>query len=51
VVAVELAPPTGHEAAALVEEARQLKIRGVDVVNIPDAVRAGARMSALSAYC
>jgi len=49
VVAVELAPPTGHEAAALVEEARQLKIRGVDVVNIPDALRAGACMSALSA--
>jgi homocysteine S-methyltransferase len=48
VVAVELQPPRGHQADALVERARQLKIRGVDVVNVPDAPRSGARMSALS---
>jgi homocysteine S-methyltransferase len=44
---VELLPPKGHESAAAVEQARQLKIRGVDVVAVPDGPR-GARMSALS---
>jgi len=48
VVAVELLPPRGYRADAAVEHARQLKIRGVDVVNIPDGQRAGARVSALS---
>ena len=33
----------------LIEQARQLRIHGVDLVNIPDGPRAGARMSALSA--
>ena len=49
VVAVEIAPPKGYEADGIVEQARQLKIRGVDVVNVPDYPRATARMSALSA--
>jgi homocysteine S-methyltransferase len=49
VVSVELMPPRGYRADALVEQARQLKIRGVDLVNIPDGPRASARMSALSA--
>jgi methionine synthase I (cobalamin-dependent)/5,10-methylenetetrahydrofolate reductase len=49
VVSVELVPPRGYRADALVEQARQLKIRGVDLVNIPDGPRASARMSALSA--
>ena len=31
-----------------IEQARQLRIHGVDVVNIPDGPRASARMSALS---
>jgi homocysteine S-methyltransferase len=44
---VELLPPKGHESAAAVEQARQLKIHGVDVVAVPDGPR-GARMSALS---
>ena len=35
--------------AALVEQARQLRIHGVDFVNIPDGPRASARMSALAA--
>lgn len=46
--AVELAPPKGHAPEAAIEEARRLRIRGVDVVSIPDGPRAGARMSALS---
>ena len=48
-VAVELTPPRGHQAESLVEQARQLRIRGVDFVNIPDGPRASARMSALAA--
>jgi methionine synthase / methylenetetrahydrofolate reductase(NADPH) len=49
VVSVELIPPRGHEAAAIVEQARQLRIHGVDFVNIPDGPRATARLSALAA--
>lgn len=45
---VELVPPKGHQPDLVVDRARQLKIRGVDAVNVPDAPRAGARMSALS---
>jgi methionine synthase / methylenetetrahydrofolate reductase(NADPH) len=48
-VAVELVPPRGHLADGLVEQARQLRIHGVDFVNIPDGPRASARMSALAA--
>jgi homocysteine S-methyltransferase len=48
VISVELAPPRGFRAEALVEQARQLRIHGVDLVNIPDGPRAGARMSALA---
>jgi homocysteine S-methyltransferase len=48
VVSVELVPPRGFRADALVERARQLRIHGVDLVNIPDGPRASARMSALS---
>jgi 5,10-methylenetetrahydrofolate reductase len=42
-------PPRGFHAEALVEQARQLRIHGVDLVNVPDGPRAAARMSALSA--
>jgi homocysteine S-methyltransferase len=49
VVSVELVPPRGHHAQALVDLARQLRIRGVDLVNIPDNPRASGRMSALAA--
>jgi methionine synthase / methylenetetrahydrofolate reductase(NADPH) len=45
---VELTPPKGHESAATIEEARALKIRGVDAINIPDGPLAAARMSAIS---
>jgi homocysteine S-methyltransferase len=48
VVAVELLPPRGYQTDALIERARALKVHGVDVINIPDGLRAGARMSALS---
>ncbi len=48
VTAVELVPPRGYRADEVIERARQLKIRGVDVINIPDSLRAGARVSALS---
>jgi methionine synthase / methylenetetrahydrofolate reductase (NADH) len=49
VVSVELLPPRGHRADTLVEQARQLRIHGVDLVNIPDGPRASGRMSALAA--
>jgi methionine synthase / methylenetetrahydrofolate reductase(NADPH) len=49
VVSVELMPPPGFQTEALIEQARRLKIRGIDLVNIPDNPRASARMSALSA--
>ena len=49
VVAVELIPPRGHDSGAIVEQARQLRLRGVDFVNIPDGPRATARLSALAA--
>lgn len=48
VVSVELAPPKGHHGDKTIERAKILKIRGVDVVNIPDGPRATARMSALA---
>ena len=49
VVSVELIPPRGHDAAVIVQQARQLRIHGVDFVNIPDGPRATARLSALAA--
>jgi methionine synthase I (cobalamin-dependent)/5,10-methylenetetrahydrofolate reductase len=48
-VSVELVPPRGYDARTLIDQARQLRIHGVDLVNIPDGPRASARMSALSA--
>jgi homocysteine S-methyltransferase len=48
VVSVELVPPRGYRAEALVEQARHLRIHGVDLVNIPDGPRATGRMSALA---
>jgi methionine synthase / methylenetetrahydrofolate reductase(NADPH) len=49
VVSIELLPPRGYQADALVEQARQFRIHGVDLVNIPDGPRATGRMSALAA--
>src|SRR5688572_28007488 len=48
VVGVELLPPRGFESEPAIQRARELKRYGVDVVNIPDGLRAGARVSALS---
>jgi homocysteine S-methyltransferase len=48
VVAIELLPPRGYEAEPAIQRARELKQYGVDLVNIPDGLRAGARLSALS---
>jgi homocysteine S-methyltransferase len=48
VVAIELQPPRGFQIDQIVERAKRLKIRGVDAINIPDGIRAGARISALS---
>ena len=47
VTVVELLPPRGFLGDDVIELARALKIRGVDVVNIPDGPR-GPRMSALA---
>ena len=49
VVSVELVPPRGFRSEVLLEQARQLKIHGVDLVNVPDGPRATGRMSALAA--
>jgi len=49
IVSVELVPPRGYQADMLIGHARSLKIRGIDLVNIPDGPLASARMSALSA--
>ncbi|HXE79313.1 MAG TPA: bifunctional homocysteine S-methyltransferase/methylenetetrahydrofolate reductase [Vicinamibacterales bacterium] len=48
VIAVELLPPTGYDPTPALEYARVLKIRGVDVVTIPDGPRGSARMSAMA---
>jgi homocysteine S-methyltransferase len=49
VVSVELLPPRGFNAEGLIEQAKELRANGVDLVDIPDGPRASARMSALSA--
>ena len=46
--AIELVPPRGHTSAGALKDATRLASRGVDVVTIPDGLRSGARMSALS---
>src|SRR5437660_1758459 len=48
VTAVEVVPPRGYRYDAVLEQARTLKIRGVDAINIPDGPRAGARLGALA---
>ena len=48
IVAVELLPPRGYQTEEIVDRARRLKIGGVDVINIPDGQRGGARISAMS---
>jgi methionine synthase I (cobalamin-dependent)/5,10-methylenetetrahydrofolate reductase len=48
VLAAELLPPRGYQTDQIVEQAKRLKIRGVDLLCIADGQRAGARISALS---
>jgi homocysteine S-methyltransferase len=48
VVGVELLPPRGLQVEETIGRARALKIRGIDVINVPDGPRGTARMSALS---
>jgi methionine synthase I (cobalamin-dependent)/5,10-methylenetetrahydrofolate reductase len=48
VAIAELEPPKGHDCGALVDQARALKIRGVDAINVPDAPRVRASTSALA---
>jgi homocysteine S-methyltransferase len=45
---VSVAPPRGHRPDELIEQARVLKIRGVDVLQIADSLT-GTRMSGVSA--
>jgi homocysteine S-methyltransferase len=47
VTLVELVPPRGHASEAVIEQARRLRMRGVDAVLVPDG-QSGPRLSALS---
>jgi homocysteine S-methyltransferase len=47
VSAVEIVPPRGVDPAKMFVQCRELKIAGVDVVNVPDGPRAQIRMGAL----
>lgn len=49
VASVEILPPHGWERARLTEPAREMKVAGVDAVNIVDTPRARSRMSAIAA--
>jgi homocysteine S-methyltransferase len=45
---VEMIPPRGHDYASAVEKAKFLQAHHIDVINIPDAPRSSARMSAVA---
>ena len=45
---VEMIPPVGHDYTAAIEKAKYLEAHHVDAVNVPDARRSSARMSAIS---
>ena len=47
VTLVELAPPRGHVTEEVIEQARRLRVHGVDAVLVPDG-HTGPRLSALS---
>jgi homocysteine S-methyltransferase len=49
VTSVEIVPPRGSDASGLVTQARQLRLAGVDAINVPDGPRAQSRMGALAA--
>jgi methionine synthase / methylenetetrahydrofolate reductase(NADPH) len=48
VVAARVTPPKGHQCPDLLDRARELRIRGLDVVQVSEGARTGARMSPLS---
>jgi methionine synthase I (cobalamin-dependent)/5,10-methylenetetrahydrofolate reductase len=45
---VEMIPPMGHDFAAAIEGAKYLQAHAVDAINVPDAPRSSARMSAIA---
>jgi methionine synthase I (cobalamin-dependent)/5,10-methylenetetrahydrofolate reductase len=45
---VEMIPPLGHDFAVAIESAKYLQAHNVDAINVPDAPRSSARMSAIS---
>jgi homocysteine S-methyltransferase len=47
VTSVEIVPPRGVDATAMLEGVSALKVAGVDAVNVPDGPRAQSRMGAL----
>ncbi|HSG06839.1 MAG TPA: bifunctional homocysteine S-methyltransferase/methylenetetrahydrofolate reductase [Longimicrobiales bacterium] len=49
VASVEILPPHGWDRAQIVTPARQLKVAGVDAINIVDSPRAQSRMGAVPA--
>jgi homocysteine S-methyltransferase len=49
VTCVELVPPKGIDMTKLIENARILREKGIDAVNVPDSPRAQAKMAAVSA--
>jgi len=49
VTCLELVPPKGPDASKTIENARLLKGKGIDAVNVPDSPRAQVKMSALAA--
>jgi homocysteine S-methyltransferase len=49
VCCVELVPPKGLDMERIVADARLLKDKGIDAINIPDSPRAQVKMSALAA--
>lgn len=44
---VEIVPPKGADATAMLDQCRSLKVAGVDAVNVPDGPRAQSRMGTL----
>ena len=48
VVIVELLPPRGVDAQPAIDRASALKRQGIDAISVPDGLKAGARLSALS---
>ena len=45
---VEMIPPLGHDFAEAVEKAKYLQAHDIDAINVPDAPRSSARMSAIA---